>query len=66
MASTPKQQLATLLFGGDLETFVRDRRDVGTPWRVVARDLYEATDGKVDVTHETLRVWFPDDQKASA
>lgn len=69
MTATPKQQLASLLLGDDLETFVRDRRKAGLAWRIVARDLYEATAGKADITHETLRTWYPDDldaEKASA
>ena len=54
-------KLADLLLGDDgpLETFVRTRRPARA-WRLVARDLYEATDGEVDLTHETLRSWFPD------
>ena len=60
---TPRHRLANLLLGdqGPLEEFVRIRRAEGRPWRLIARDLYEATDSEVDVTYETLRQWFPDD-----
>ena len=59
---TPSHHLCDVLLGDDgpLETFVRTRRDDGRAWRLVARDLYEATDHKIDLTYETLRSWFPD------
>ena len=66
MPDTPSQKLATLLIGTDLEAFVRERRTAGTSWRHIARAIYEATDGQVDVTHETLRNWYPDDEAVSA
>lgn len=63
---TPKQRLAEVLLGDSLEHFVRSRRDATPPrsWRLIARDLYEATD--VDLTHESLRLWFPDEPKVAA
>ncbi len=66
MAPTPTQRLADLLIPGGLEEFVRSRRADGKAWRLVARDVYEATDRQIDVTYESLRSWYPDDQKASA
>lgn len=65
---TPKHQLADLLLGGDgsLERFVTSRRRAGRSWRLIIRDLYDATGGRVDLTYETLRTWFPDEvEKAS-
>lgn len=64
--ATPKQRLAELLLGESLEHFVRSRRADGLPWRYVARDLFDATGGEVDVTHESLRLWFPDEAKAAS
>lgn len=66
MASTPTQRLGDLLLGGDgeLERFVRTRRSDGRPWRLIARDLYEMHD--LDVTHEALRQWFPDERTEAA
>lgn len=63
MASTPTAQLADLILGDDgpLETFVRSRRADGRAWRLIARDLYEATGQRIDVTYETLRSWYPDE-----
>lgn len=61
--ATPTERLADVLLGeaGPLDRFVRRRREAGRSWRLVARDLYEATNGEVDVTYQTLRTWFPDD-----
>lgn len=65
-APTPTQRLADVLLGGEgaLGEFVRSRRDAGRSWRLIARDLYEVTDRQVDVTHESLRAWFPDNATA--
>ena len=62
---TPTQRLATLILGRDLGSFVAERRAEGRAWRFVARDLYEATGGEIDVTYETLRSWYPDERVAS-
>lgn len=63
MASTPTAQLADLILGDDgpLEDFVRSRRATNRAWRLIARDLYEATGQRIDVTYETLRSWYPDE-----
>jgi hypothetical protein len=61
---TPTRRLADLLVPGGIEAFVVDRRKAGRPWRLISRDLWEATDGDLDVTYETLRSWFPDDERA--
>lgn len=55
---TPTQRLAGMLLGQPVTDWVVVRRDAGRSWRLVARDLYEATNGQVDVTHETLRLWI--------
>lgn len=68
MAETPTRRLADLLLKGTLDEFVTSRRATGRSWRLIARDLREATDGQLDVTYETLRSWFPQESptKASA
>lgn len=60
--ATPTHRLADHLLGdrGPLEDFVRSRRADGRSWRLIARDLYEATDRGVDLTYQTLWTWFPD------
>lgn len=68
-ARTSNHLLADVLLGdeqGPLERFVTDRRGEGRSWRLIARDLFDATEGKVDVTFETLRSWFPDVDKTPA
>lgn len=63
---TPNHRLADLLIPGGVEEFVRSRRSEGYAWRVIARDLWADTGGEVDITHETLRAWFPDDPEEAA
>lgn len=64
--ATDRQRLLNHALGdaGPVEQFVRTRRADGRAWRLIERDLYEAT-GE-DVTYETLRSWFPDGVEASA
>jgi hypothetical protein len=68
MASTPTAQLADLILGdaGPLEDFVRSRRAEARAWRLIARDLYEVTGQRIDVTYETLRSWYPDPDETAA
>lgn len=61
---TPTQRLASVLIGRDVREFVTERRRAGRPWRFIARDLYDATDGQIDVTHETIRHWYDEDAAA--
>jgi hypothetical protein len=56
-ASTAHQVLATELLGVPVLEWIDERRSQGRSWRLVARDLLAATDGKVDVTPETVRLW---------
>lgn len=48
---------------GPLEEFVRTRRNSKPrrAWRLIERDLFEATDRQIDISFETLRSWFPDE-----
>lgn len=59
-SETPTQRLASILLGESVQTFIATRRENGRPWRFIARDLYDATEGQIDVTHETLRQWHGD------
>lgn len=58
---TPTQQLATMLLGRPVDEWIRERRAAGQPWRVIARDLYERTNGRIDVAHQTLVNWTESD-----
>ena len=53
--------LADTLLEGHLRDFVAERREAGQSWRTIARALWEATDRKVDVTHQTLANWFAEE-----
>jgi hypothetical protein len=66
--TSPTYQLADLLVQdqGGIKAFVLGRRAKGVAWRKIARDLYEATDKRVDVAHETLRNWFPGEPERAA
>lgn len=70
---TPAHILADLLLGGGgLGEFVTNRRTAGDSWRDIELALITATDGKVKVTGQTLRMWFgkadpkPEDGAASS
>jgi hypothetical protein len=58
---TSTRRLLDLILGGQLTSFVVERRDHGDSWRVIGRDLYQRTG--VDVTGETLRQWYGDDDR---
>ena len=53
---TTTQRLTEIVLGEPLGPFVLSRRP--TAWRVIARDLFFATDGKVDISGESLRAWY--------
>lgn len=60
---SPTYQLADMLVReqGGIRAFILSRRADGVAWRRIARDLYMATDTRIDVAHETLRIWVARD-----
>lgn len=46
------------LTGQDLGWNVQDWRHAGVSWRQIADHVIEDTDGRVRLTHETLRQWY--------
>lgn len=46
---------------GGVRAFVANRRDRGRSWRLIARELYVATKGEIDLTDQTLRKWFAEE-----
>ena len=60
MTQTTLHTAADRLLGdaGPLEDLVADRRNQGVSWRKIAAELRDLTG--IDVTHETLRSWFPE------
>jgi len=61
--TTLRTALGALLAPDSLDGFVQTRRASGLSWRRISVELFEAT--RVDVTHESLRSWFFDAEKAA-
>jgi hypothetical protein len=56
-AQNPNQRLATVLLGRPVHQWIAEQRELGWSWRKIADDLKIATDGLVDVSHESIRQW---------
>lgn len=56
-SGTPTRRLAEHLMGEPMTDYIARRRAEGRSWRLIARDVREATGGQVDVTYETIRSW---------
>lgn len=54
---TPARQLADLALGESLSQRVSRDRAVGLSWRAISDALDEQTQGRVRISHETLRTW---------
>jgi hypothetical protein len=63
---TAKQRLADLVLGRPLAEFVAERRADNRAWRLISRDLADATDGAIEITGESLRSWFCDEEAGAA
>ena len=57
-APTAAKRLADLLLGEPVETWIAQRREKKVAYRLIARELFEATDGEIDVTDNTIRNWL--------
>lgn len=68
MATSPTKQLATLALGTDVVAWVTARRDTPAEpsFRTIAGELRAATGGRVDVTDETIRLWYLDGRRPAA
>lgn len=55
-------RMADRMLNGRLREFVLESRRNGKPWRDIANEL--RTLG-ADVSHETLRSWFPEPEETS-
>jgi hypothetical protein len=55
--ATPTQQLATILLGQPVREWIVAKRAMGMPWRSIANHLNDETNGRVIVSHETVRSW---------
>lgn len=54
---TPAMKLAGMILGQPVDQWIRDRRSEGQSWRTITTNLTAATNGQVDVEHETVRRW---------
>jgi hypothetical protein len=63
---TPTQRLATMVLGRPLGEYVAEKRTARPrwPWRLIAEQLAEDTDGQVNVSYEALRSWYGDEAAA--
>lgn len=52
-------QLAVALFDG-LDKAIEDYRSERRSWESIAREIWKQTDGRIDVTGQTVRNWYPD------
>ena len=50
--------IAALMFPGQLDVYVAGCRRDGDSWRTIADNVNARLDGKLSVTHESLRTWF--------
>ncbi|WP_132110969.1 hypothetical protein [Actinocrispum wychmicini] len=60
MQQTASTRLASILLGVDLKRWVAERRDRDRPasWLNISRELAEATNGQVSLSHEALRMRY--------
>lgn len=66
MEPTPLQRLAANSINADLNEWIDERRRAGKSYRLIARELATVTDGIVDVSDETIRLWDLAEPKAKA
>lgn len=57
-AETSLYRMADRMLDGRLRDYVQAARREGQTWRAIAADLRSQG---ADVSHETLRSWFPDE-----
>lgn len=51
-------ELVAFHLNEDALSFVRRHREQGRSYQAIARELYLATDGKIDVSFSTVRNWL--------
>lgn len=62
---TASERLASHLLGASLADFVAARRP-DRSWRLIARDLFDATKGEIDLSPEALRKRYSAEPEAVA
>jgi hypothetical protein len=63
----PNAAIASRILGQNVTAWINERRAAGRTWRAIQRELVDATDGIIDVVHETVRTWakIPNDGEAA-
>ncbi len=51
------QKSASLILGTSIEKYISKKRKLGSTWRDISRDLYNETDGKINISDVTLIRW---------
>ena len=63
--ATARQELASVLLGEDVVTYVLKARQHGTHWQQIVADLSRKTDGRVRVTERSLQLWTRDQRESA-
>ncbi len=58
MKRNPHRVMVAEILGSDPVEFSRTKRAEGFTLQQIARELYQATNGKVDVAYSTVRNWL--------
>jgi hypothetical protein len=57
VAESPNQAFASFILQRPVREWIAEQRELGWSWRKIADDLKIATNGQVDVSHESIRQW---------
>lgn len=65
---TPNQALATELLGEDVVEWARNLNTARPPWSydLIADELTQRTDGRVQVSREAIRRWLAEAEQAAS
>jgi hypothetical protein len=63
---THLRQFADHMLGGRLDAFVAEHRAQGIGWDKIARELWDCTEHKINLSGQTLRDWYVDREKRPA
>lgn len=55
---THLRQFADHVLGGRLDAFVAEHRAQGIGWEAIAKELWDCTDHKINLSGQTLRAWY--------
>ncbi len=61
MKRNPHREMATLILGEDPVEFVRAKRAEGLTYQDIARELYTETDGKLNISFNTVGNWLKEE-----